>query len=265
VAVGAAVAAAVARLFELAGPESWLDWQFLTSLPSETPGDAGIYPALVGSVLLMIVVVVLSFPLGVGAAVYLEEYAGDSRLTRFIQINISNLAGVPSVVYGLLGLGLFVNYAGLGIGSVLVGGMTLALLILPIVIISAQEAIRSVPDDLREASYGMGATRWQTVMNVVLPRAFPGILTGTILAIGRALGETAPLIMIGAPGVTFSIPDGLLSATSAMPMQLYAWATSAKLAFQESVLPAGVLTLVTVLLLINSIAIVLRNRYERGV
>ena len=261
---GGLAGVALAGALGYAGPESWLDWQFLTSLPSPTPVEAGIYPALVGSVMLMIVVVVLAFPLGVGAAVYLEEYAPDSRTTRFIQINISNLAGVPSVVYGLLGLGVFVNLGGLTIGSVLVGGTTLALLILPIVIISAQEALRSVPDDVRQASYGMGATRWQTVKNVVLPRAMPGVLTGTILAIGRALGETAPLIMIGAPGITFSIPSGLLSATSAMPMQIYAWATSAKLTFQDNVLPAGVVTLVVVLLIINSIAIVLRNRYEHG-
>jgi len=262
VAGGAAAGAVVVGALGYAGPASWLDWQFLTSLPSPTPEDAGIYPALVGSLLLMLVVVVLSFPVGVGAAVYLEEYAPDNAATRFIQVNIANLAGVPSVVYGLLGLGLFINLLNMGIGSVLVGGITLSLLILPIVIISAQEAIRSVPDEHREASYGMGATRYQTVRNVVLPEALPGILTGTILALGRAIGETAPLIMIGAANVTFSIPTGLTDGVSAMPMQVFTWATSAKLAFQNSVLAAGVVTMVVVLLVVNSVAIVLRNTYQ---
>ncbi|MFB6218892.1 MAG: phosphate ABC transporter permease PstA [Halobacteriaceae archaeon] len=259
---GAVLGALLVDALEYAGPASWLDWQFLTSLPSPFPEKAGFYPALVGSLLLMLVVVVLAFPLGVGAAVYLEEYAPDNRVTRFIQVNIANLAGVPSVVYGLLGLGLFINLLNLGIGSVLVGGITLSLLILPIVIISSQEAIRSVPDEYRQASYGMGATRYQTVRNVVLPEAFPGILTGTILAIGRAIGETAPLIMIGAANVTFSIPTKLSDSVSAMPMQVFTWATSAKLAFQDSVLAAGVVTMVVVLLVINSVAIVLRNTYQ---
>jgi len=260
--VGAVLGAVLVEQTGLAGPASWLDWQFLVSLPSPFPEEAGFYPALVGSILLMLVVVLMAFPVGVGAAVYLEEYTPDNAATRFIQVNISNLAGVPSVVYGLLGLGLFINLLDLGIGSVLVGGVTLALLILPIVIISAQEAIRSVPDELRQASYGMGATRYQTVRNVVLPRAFPGILTGTILAVGRAIGETAPLIMIGAANVTFSIPKGLGDSVSAMPMQVYTWAASAKLTFQDSVLAAGVVTLVVVLVTINSIAIVLRNRFQ---
>ncbi len=259
---GALVGAAAVGALGFAGPESWLDWQFFTSVSSPFPEEAGIYPGLVGSVLLMLVVVLSAFPVGVGSAVYLEEYAPDNGVTRFIQVNISNLAGVPSVVYGLLGLGVFINLAGLGLGSVLVGGMTLALLILPIVVISAQEAIRSVPDDVRQASYGMGATRYQTVRNIVLPRALPGILTGTILAIGRAIGETAPLIMIAAPQSTFSIPSGLSDAASAMPLQIFVWATSSKLAFQDSVVAAGVVTVVVVLLVLNSTAIVLRNRFE---
>jgi phosphate transport system permease protein len=261
---GALLGALVVDVVGFAGPQSWVDWGFLTSSHSGTAENAGIYPAIGGSILLMVTVAALSFPLGVGAAVYLEEYAGDTRFTRFVDVNISNLAGVPSVVYGLLGLGVFVTYLGRPTGTVLVGGATLALLILPIVIISAREAIRSVPEELRQASYGMGATRWQTVKNVVLPRAFPGILTGTILALGRAIGETAPLIMIGAPNVLFSLPTELSSKVSAMPLQVYAWASLfASEEFYQQAVPAGVVVLVTVLLAMNSVAIVLRNRYQR--
>jgi len=260
---GALVGAAAVDALGFAGPNTWLDWGFLTSAHSGTATNAGLYPPLIGSILLMLLVAVLSFPVGVGAAVYLEEYAADTAFTRFIQVNISNLAGVPSVVYGLLGLGLFVNRGGMEDGTVLVAGMTLSLLILPIVIISSQEAIRAVPDSMRQASYGMGATRWQTIRRVVLPRAFPGILTGTILAIGRAIGETAPLIMIGAPSVVRRVPGSLGEPLAAMPMQVYAWATLfASPEFYETAVAAGVVTLVTVLLLMNATAIVLRNRYQ---
>jgi phosphate transport system permease protein len=262
--VGALAGEVLVDTLGYAGPQSWVDWQFLTSSHSGTAENAGLYPAIAGSILLMVTVAALSFPVGVGAALYLEEYAPDNRITRFIDVNISNLAGVPSVVYGLLGLGLLVTQLGQPSGTILVGGATLALLILPIVIISAREAIRSVPDEMREASYGMGATRWQTVKNVVLPRAFPGILTGTILALGRAIGETAPLIMIGAPNVLFSFPSELSSKVSAMPLQVYSWASYfATNEFYQKAVPAGVVVLVTVLLAMNSIAIVLRNRYER--
>ncbi|GAB3322668.1 phosphate ABC transporter permease PstA [Haloplanus salinarum] len=260
---GTVVGAAAVDALGFAGPQSWVDWGFLTSAHSGTAADAGLYPAIGGSILLMVTVAALSFPLGVGAAVYLEEYAPDNRLTRFIDVNISNLAGVPSVVYGLLGLGVFVTYLGQPTGTVLIGGATLALLILPIVIISAREALRSVPDSMRQASYGMGATRWQTIKNVVLPRAFPGILTGTILALGRAIGETAPLIMIGAPNVLFSLPTELSSKVSAMPLQVYAWASLfASDPFYQAAVPAGVVVLLVVLLSMNSIAIVLRNKYQ---
>jgi len=254
--------ALVTAAFGFTGPESSLTWGFLTSTTVTDPATAGIYPALVGSILLMIVVVVAAFPVGVGAAVYLEEYASDGPVTRLIQVNISNLAGVPSVVYGLLGLGVFIRYGGSAPGTVVVGGLTLALLILPIVIIAAQEALRSVPDSLREASYGMGATRWQTVKNVVLPRAFPGILTGTILAIGRAVGETAPLLVVGAANVA-DVPTDLTSRVAALPLQIYVWATTfADPAFFDRVIPAGVIVLLVILLTMNSVAIVLRNRYQ---
>jgi phosphate transport system permease protein len=263
--VGGALLGAVAvDALGFAGPQSWVDWGFLTSAHSGTAESAGLYPAIGGSILLMTTVAALSFPVGVGAAVYLEEYAGDNALTRFVDVNISNLAGVPSVVYGLLGLGVFVTYLGRSAGTVLVGGATLALLILPIVIISAREAIRSVPSDMRQASYGMGATRWQTVKNVVLPEAFPGILTGTILALGRAIGETAPLIMIGAPNVVFNLPTALGSKVSAMPLQVYAWSSLfASEDFYTKAVPAGVVVLLAVLLAMNSVAIVLRNKFER--
>lgn len=240
----------------------WLDLQFLTSPPHPLAGQAGIFPALVGSILLMVLIALITFPLGVGAAIYLEEYASDNALTRFIQLNIANLAGVPSVVYGLLGLGLFVQLVNFGYGTLLVAGFTVSLLILPIVIISAQEAIRSVPDSLRQASYGMGATKRQTIRNVVLPRSLPGIMTGTILALGRAIGETAPLIMIGVPTTVFGVPTGLFAKFSAMPMQIYTWSSYPDEAFQYGVVAAGVVTLLVVLLSVNSIAILIRNKYQ---
>ena len=249
------------------GPEPVLDWQFLTSAPSRIPADAGLFPAMVGSVFIIVIVAVVSFVVGVGAAIYLEEYAPQTGLggtvTRVVRVNIANLAGVPSVVYGLLGLGLFINLVGMGMGIVLVAGLTLSLLILPIVIISAQEAIRSVPEEVRQASYGMGATRWQTIRSVVLPRAVPGILTGTILALSRAIGETAPLLMIGAATTVFRPPTGFASQVSAMPLQVYYWSFHQKSAFRELIAPAGVVTLLVVMLSMNVLAIYLRNRYEQ--
>jgi phosphate transport system permease protein len=266
---GALAGTALVDLLALSGPNPWLDWSYVTSPPSTRLADrAGLYPAIVGSIFVITLVALLSFALGVGTAIFLEDYTPDTgplaTVTRLIQVNISNLAGVPSVVYGLLGLGLFVNLLGLGFGTVIVASITLSLLILPIVIISAQEAIRSVPDDMRQASYGLGATRWQTTKKVVLPEALPGILTGTILSLGRAIGETAPLIMIGAPTTVFAPPDGLLSRTSAMPMQIYAWAALPQEEFRYGVVAAGVVTLLVVLIGLNATAILVRNRYERS-
>jgi phosphate transport system permease protein len=260
----------VQNVWTVAQPDPWLDWAYLTNPPSQLfPEEAGLYPAIIGSVFVITNVAILTLALGVGTAIYLEEYAPTSgllgRTTRVIQVNISNLAGVPSVVYGLLGLGLFVNLLGMGIGIVLVASMTLALLILPIVIISAQEAIRAVSPDLRQASYGMGATKWQTVRNVVLPQALPGILTGTILALGRAIGEAAPLLMIGVATTTFSTPTGYFDSVSAMPLQIYAWSTMPDPAFRYGVVAAGVVTLLIVLLTMNSIAILIRNKYQKEV
>jgi len=265
---GVAAATALTSALGFSGPSTWIGWEFLTSPTSITPEKAGIYPPLVGSVLMLVVIVVLVFPVGVGAAIYLEEYAPNSglrgRLVDLIEINIGNLAGVPSVVYGLLGLALFIKGIGLETGIVIVGGLTVGLLILPIVIISAQEAIRAVPDSLRQASYGMGATRWQTTRNVVLPRAFPGILTGTILALGRAIGETAPLLMIGAAASVRLAPNSFFDKFSAMPRQIFAWSSEFDPDFRFGVLAAGVVTLLAVLLLMNGTAIVLRNKYQRS-
>lgn len=268
VAGGAVLASVVVEILGIAQPDPWLDWQFLTSNPSSTAANAGLYPAIIGSIFIIVLVALLTIVFGVGAAIYLEEYARSSgvlgAITRFIQVNISNLAGVPSIVYGLLGLGLFVKLIGMGFGTVLVAAMTLSLLILPIVIISAQEAIRSVPDDLREASYGMGATRWQVIKSVVLPESVPGILTGTILALGRAIGETAPLLMIGIPNFITWTPEGVLSKTTAMPMLVYQWAFYPQEAFRYGVVAASVVTLLAVLLAMNSVAIFVRNKYERS-
>ncbi|MGQ4557055.1 phosphate ABC transporter permease PstA [Halobellus sp. GM3] len=265
---GVVVGTVLTDAMGFAGPTSWFGWDFLTSATSITPEKAGIYPPLVGSVLMLVVIITLVFPIGVGAAIYLEEYAPDTgsrgRLVDLIEINIGNLAGVPSVVYGLLGLALFIKGIGLAAGIVIVGGMTVGLLILPIVIISAQEAIRAVPDSLRRASYGMGATKWQTTRNVVLPRALPGILTGTILALGRAIGETAPLLMIGAAASVRLAPNGFFDKFSAMPRQIFAWSSEFDPDFRFGVLAAGVVTLLLVLLLMNGTAIVIRNKYQRS-
>jgi phosphate transport system permease protein len=264
---GSLLGAYVVTATGIATPEPWLNWNFMTSAASRTPVEAGFYPPLVGSILIIIVVALSAFPVGVGAAIYLEEYAPDSgrlgRFVEFLEINIGNLAGVPSIVYGLLGLALFVNGVGLRDGIVIVAGLTIGLLLLPIVIISAPEAIRAVPDSRRRASYGMGATRWQTVRNVVLPEATPGILTGTILALGRAIGETAPLIMIGVADVVRLSPGGFFDIAAAMPAQIFSWRSEIDPAFREGVMAAGVITLLAVLLVMNATAIILRNKYQR--
>ncbi|MUW14740.1 phosphate ABC transporter permease PstA [Halorubrum sp. CBA1125] len=266
--VGVIAGALIVEAWGVPAPDPWLDANYVTEAPSTTAAEAGLYPAIVGSVIIIALVAVLSFVLGVGTSVFLEEYTAESgivgSLTRLLQVNIANLAAIPSVVYGLLGLGLFANLLGLGYGTAVTASLTLSLLILPITIISAQEAIRSVPDDLRRGSDAMGATRWQTTKNVVLPEALPGILTGTILALGRAIGETAPLIMIGAATTVFSAPNSLFSRFSAMPMQIYAWANYPQAEFRYGVVAAGVITLLIVLIGMNGTAILLRNRAERG-
>ena len=258
----------------------WLDLTFLTHPPSQLIEDyypgargAGIFPALIGSILLIALTAIFTIFLGVGAAVYLEEYAPDNRWTDLIEANIANLAAVPSIVYGLLGLALFVRAIQLG-SSLIAGALTLTLLILPIVIVASQEAIRAVPDSRRQAAYGVGATQWEVIRDVVLPAALPGIMTGTILSLSRAIGETAPILMIGAATTMFRPPirDGpgglplpdLTGPFSAMPMQIFDWATLPQAEFQH-VAAAGIVVLLSVLLTMNAIAIYIRYRYETRV
>lgn len=239
----------------------YLNFDFLTNFSSRFPANAGIKAALVGSLWLLAVVAPVSLLLGVGAAVYLEEYAKKSKITTFIQMNISNLAGVPSIVFGLLGLTIFVRMLGMG-KSVLAAGLTMSLLILPVIIVASQEAIRAVPNDLREASYGIGATKWQTIVKVVIPSAIPGILTGGILALSRAIGETAPLVVIGIPVIIHFLPEGLLSEFTALPMQIFDWAKRPQEEFQY-VAAAGILVLMIVLVFMNSIAVFIRNKFSK--
>jgi phosphate transport system permease protein len=239
-----------------------LDWQFLTSMPSRRASAAGIYPALLGSLYVLLVTAALSLPLGIGAAIYLEEYGGGGRLARLIEVNIANLAGVPSIIYGLLGLGVFVRVFGWG-PSVLSGGATLGLLALPVVILSTREALRTVPMSAREGSYALGATRWQTIWYQVLPSALPGILTGLILAMSRAIGETAPLITIGALAYIDFTPSGLLSPFTVLPIQIYNWVSKPQAAFAENA-AAGIIVLLVLLLTMNAVAIVLRDRFQKA-
>jgi len=248
--------------YVLVDAAGWLDWQFLTSTTSRFPEKAGIFPALVGSIYMAALLIPPAMILGIGAAVYLTEYARSNWLTKLININIANLAGVPSVVWGLLGLGLFIQLFGLTYGTLLVGSLTMVLLILPVIIISSQEAIKAVPDSLRQAAYGIGATKWQTISRVVLPRALPGILTGTVLSLARALGETAPLIMIGVPTAVFATPVSPNDKFTSMTMQLFSWSDYPQPEFQYGVLAAGVVTLLVVLLSLNGLAIYLRHRFQ---
>ncbi|MFB6220532.1 MAG: phosphate ABC transporter permease PstA [Halolamina sp.] len=265
---GVVVGAALERTLGIEGLESYLTpTLLLNSWDGLTASNAGVYPQIVGSIVVVGFMAVLAFPVGVGAAIYLEEYSPDTgwggRLTSLLEVNISNLAGVPSVVYGLLGLALFRNTLGFGTGVVVAASGTLGLLILPIVVVSAQEAIRSVPDSLRQASYGVGASRWQTLRNVVLPEAVPGILTGTILALARAVGETAPLVIIAVATTTYSPPSGLFSSATALPLQIFAARSNVDPAFRHGVVPATAVVLLTLMLLMNATAIVVRNKYQR--
>jgi len=239
---------------------SYLSLDFLQNFSSRFPEKAGISAGLVGSLAMLAVVAPVSLFLGVGAAIYLEEYAKKNKVTTFIQMNISNLAGVPSIVFGLLGLTIFVRMLGMG-KSILAAGLTMSLLILPVIIVAAQEAVRSVPGSLREASYGMGATKWQTIYKVVLPAAIPGILTGSILALSRAIGETAPLVVIGIPVIVQFLPSGILSEFTALPMLIFDWAKRPQDEFQY-VAAAGILVLMMLLIFMNSIAVFIRNKFQ---
>ncbi|HVR42704.1 MAG TPA: phosphate ABC transporter permease PstA [Thermoanaerobaculia bacterium] len=242
---------------------SRLSWQFLSSFPSRHPEQAGILAALAGTGALMVLTAALAIPIGVGAALYLEEYASENRLTSLIEINISNLAGVPSIIYGLLGLEVFVRALAMG-RSLLAGAATLALLVLPMVIMASREALRTVPLSIREASYALGADRWQTLRRVVLPMCLPGILTGIILALARAIGETAPLITIGALTYVAFLPDSLMSGFTALPIQIFNWISRPQAGFHANA-AAGIVVLLFMMLLLNGIAIWLRMRLQRRI
>jgi phosphate transport system permease protein len=240
---------------------SRLSWNFLTGFPSRRAADAGVWHALTGSVFVILVTGLLAVPIGVAAAIYLEEYGGRSVAARIIEMNITNLAAVPSIIYGLLGLGLFVRALAMG-RSVLAGASTLALLVLPVVILSTREALRAVPASIREGSYALGATKWQTVWYQVLPVALPGILTGTILALSRAIGETAPLITIGALTFVAFAPDSIWSPFTVLPIQIFNWVSRPQRDFQVNA-AAGILVLLALLLTMNAAAIWLRDRYQK--
>lgn len=254
---------------------AWINGNFLIDPLSGDPLLAGVRTALLGSLYLIAITIAVAFPIGVGSAIYLEEYADKKKwYNRIIQTNIDNLAGVPSIVYGILGLAIFVRTlapitSGAFLGNadsngrtILSAGMTMALLILPVLIINSQEAIRAVPNSLRQASYGLGATKWQTIWNHVLPSALPGILTGTILAISRAIGETAPLIIVGAATFITSDPSGPFSKFTALPIQIYNWTTRPQEVYRN-IAAAAILVLLISLLSLNAAAILLRNRFSR--
>jgi phosphate transport system permease protein len=241
----------------------WLSLELLMNTPSRKPEAAGLRPALLGTLWVIGLTALFAFPVGVGAAVYLEEYAPNNRWTRLLKTNIANLAGIPSIVYGLLGLGVFVSLLALG-RTVISGALTMALLILPVIIIASQEAIRAVPPSLRQAAFALGATRWQVARDHVIPAAMPGILTGIILSISRAMGETAPLLVVGAAAyVTFN-PTGVTSKYTALPMQIYEWARRPQQEFQD-LAAAAIIVLLVLLLMLNATAIYLRQRFAKNV
>ncbi|HTG71635.1 MAG TPA: phosphate ABC transporter permease PstA [Candidatus Udaeobacter sp.] len=234
-----------------------------TNFPSRRADGSGMKSALVGTIYMLFIMAPISFVFGVGAAIYLEEYAKKGRITRIIQLNISTLAGVPSIVYGILGLTLFVRLFALD-RSLIAGALTMTLLVLPIIIVSAQEAIRAVPKSRRDASFALGATKWQTVYRSVMPSALPGVLTGVILAMSRAIGETAPLVMIGALTYVAYLPSGLRDSFTVVPIQVYNWLSKPQLEFKE-LAASGIIVLLALLLLMNFSAILLRNKYQRNV
>jgi phosphate transport system permease protein len=257
-----ALGALAALVFDLLSDgASRLSWQFLTNIASRNADEAGVYHALMGSIWVIALTGLLALPIGVAAAIYLEEYGTRSRVARFIELNIANLAAVPSIIYGLLGLGLFVRLMGMG-QSVLAGAATLALLALPVVILSTREALRTVPSSIREGSYALGATKWQTIWNQVLPMALPGVLTGLILALSRAIGETAPLITIGALTYIPFAPDSVWSKFTVLPIQVFNWVSRPQAEFKTNA-AAGILVLLALLLSMNAIAIVVRDRHQR--
>ncbi|MBA3639537.1 MAG: phosphate ABC transporter permease PstA [Acidobacteriota bacterium] len=238
-----------------------LSWDFITSYPSRRAEEAGILAALAGSMFVISLTALMAVPVGIASAIYLEEYGGRGRISRLIEINISNLAGVPSIIYGLLGLGLFVRLMGMD-RSVLAGASTLALLALPVIVLATREALRAVPKSLREASYALGATKWQTTWHQVLPAALPGVLTGVILALSRSIGETAPLITIGALTYVPFMPNSIWSPFTVLPIQIFNWVSRPQAAFAENA-AAGIVVLLVFLIVMNAVAIALRDRFQR--
>lgn len=234
---------------------------FFSNFSSSSASTAGVKGALIGTLWLMMTLIPIALVLGVGSAIYLEEYAKDNAFTKFVKINISNLASVPSIVYGLLGATIFVGLLKLG-NSVIAAALTLALLILPVIIVASQEAIRAVPNSVKEASYGLGANKWQTIKNVVLPAAIPGIVTGVILAILRAIGETAPLVAIGIPTILLRTPNSILDSFQTLPLQIYDWARKPGLDFQ-ALSSAAIIVLLLILLILNTIAVLIRNKFSK--
>jgi phosphate transport system permease protein len=240
-----------------------IDWDFLTALPSRRPERAGIYTAMMGTVWVLIITTVFSFPIGVAAGIYLEEYATKGRLSKILEINISNLAGVPSIIYGLLGLEIFGRILGLG-ASILTGSLTLSLLILPIIIVSTRESIKAVPQSIKDASFAMGATKWQTIYYQVLPASFGGILTGVILALSRAVGEAAPLIVVGALAYIPFAPKTPLDEFSVLPIQIFNWISRPQHGFIINA-AAAIIVLLAITFIMNGIAIYLRNKWQRKI
>lgn len=241
----------------------WINIDFLTGTLSTYADRAGIMGAILGTSWLMLIVAPLTMLLGVGTALYLELYVKKGRFSQFIQANIANLSGVPSIVYGILGLTIFVRAMNLG-GVVLAGGLTMTLLILPIVIVISQEAIRSVPHDLGDASYGVGATKWQTIRHVILPVALPGILTGAILSLSRAIGETAPLVVLGIPALLIPFPGSLFDRFTVLPMQIYYWTLDSSLVKEYANLAAAtIIVLLVILFALNVTAVLIRNAFEK--
>lgn len=238
-----------------------LSWDFLMGLPSRFAEQSGIYTAWIGTLWIMVLTTLISFPVGVGAGIYLEEYGKKSKLSTFLEINIANLAGVPSIIYGLLGLEVFVRIMRMG-NSILAGALTLTLLILPIIIVSTREALRAVPSSIKDASNALGASKWQTIWNQVLPASFGGILTGVILAISRAVGETAPLIVIGALAYVPFAPRGPLDEFTVLPIQIFNWVSRPQHEFVINA-AAAIIVLLLITFALNGIAVYLRHRWQK--
>jgi phosphate transport system permease protein len=262
-AIGLLLVTLVLLLIDVLRGVPWLDAQFLTSYPSRRPAQAGVLPALIGSLELGVIVALVTFPIGVGAAIYLQEYARDTFVNRLLRTNISNLAGVPSIIYGIFGLAVFVRVLALG-NSILAGALTLSLLILPVVMIASIEALKAVPDAQREGALALGATRWQTVRGTVLPAAAPGIVTGIILAMARAIGEAAPLIIVGAVGFVTFLPTPLSPGYTVLPITVFDWASRPQADFQ-GIAAAAILVILVIMVILNILALVVRVRLSRNI